>query len=265
MGNVPADFDDAEQLRSFFNVFQGLNKQGKIIAWHDRSDGGLCACLSEMAFAGHCGLDIQLDSMLSESRSDAVSVLFNEELGGVIQVRYDDLEAVESAFEQAGLSACLHELGKIHDEDLFTVSNNGIPLFSSSREALQQAWSETSYHMQKLRDNTECADEEYASISHQTNGLSAKTSYDINDDVAVPYINTGVKPNIAVLREQGVNGHIELAAAFDRAGLNAIDVHMSDILSGNLHLDDFKGLVACGGFSYGDVYGRSERGASLYC
>jgi len=258
LGNVPADLDDAEQLRSFFNVFQDLNKQGKIIAWHDRSDGGLFACLSEMAFAGHCGLDIQLDSMLSESRSDAVSVLFNEELGGVIQVRYDDLEAIESAFEQAGLSACLHELGKIHDEDLITVSNNGMPLFSSSREALQQAWSETSYHMQKLRDNTECADEEFASISHHTKGLSAKTSYDINDDVAAPFIITGVKPNIAVLREQGVNGHIEMAAAFDRAGFNAIDVHMSDILNGSLNLDDFKGLVSCGGFSYGDVLGAGE-------
>jgi phosphoribosylformylglycinamidine synthase len=258
VGNVPADLDNAEQLRSFFDVFQDLNKQGKIIAWHDRSDGGLFACLSEMAFAAHCGLDIQLDSMLNDSRSDSVSVLFNEELGGVIQVRCDDLESIESAFEQAGLSACLHELGKIHDEDLITVSNNAIPLFSSSRETLQQVWSETSYHMQKLRDNTECADEEYASISNQTNGLSAKTSYDINDDVAAPFINTGIKPNIAVLREQGVNGHIEMAAAFDRAGFNAIDVHMSDILSGNLNLDDFKGLVACGGFSYGDVLGAGE-------
>ena len=149
VGDVPADLDNVEQLRSFFNVFQDLNKQGKIIAWHDRSDGGLFACLSEMAFAGHCGLDIQIDSMLSESDSDAVSVLFNEELGGVIQVRYDDLEAIETAFEQVGLSDCLHDLGKIHDEDLITVSNNGIPLFSSSRIDLQQAWSETSYHIQK--------------------------------------------------------------------------------------------------------------------
>lgn len=262
LGNLPPDVDDVEQLREFFNVFQQLNKQGKIIAWHDRSDGGLFACFSEMAFAGHCGLDIQLDSMLSDADgnkvSDAISVLFNEELGGVIQVRLDEIGIIESAFEAAGLEDCLHELGTIHDEDLITISNNGIPLFSSARETLQQAWSETSYHMQKLRDNPACAQQEFDSIAADDKGLSAKLSFDINENVAARYINTGVKPNIAVLREQGVNGQIEMAAAFDRAGFNAIDVHMSDILSGNLNLDDFKGLVACGGFSYGDVLGAGE-------
>ena len=259
VGDIPPDVDDAEQLRAFFNVFQDLNKQGKIISWHDRSDGGLFACFSEMAFAGHCGLDIQLDSMLSDGDSDAVSVLFNEEIGGVIQIRCDDLDFVENAFEQAGLSNCLHELGKIHDEDLITISNNGMPLFSSARDTLQQAWSETSYHLQKLRDNPECAQEEFAAIKQDNDkGLNAKLNFDINENVAAPYIATGVKPNIAVLREQGVNGQIEMAAAFDRAGFNAIDVHMSDILSGNLNLDEFKGLVACGGFSYGDVLGAGE-------
>ena len=258
VGDVPPDVDDVEQLRAFFEVFQQLNKDGKIIAWHDRSDGGLFACLSEMAFAGHCGLDIQLDSMLADSDSDAVSVLFNEELGGVIQIRCDDLDDVESAFESAGLSGCLHELGKINSEDQITISNNSFPVFSAARQSLQQAWSETSYHMQKLRDNPECAQQEFDAITQDDKGLNVKLGFDINDDVAAPLIQTGVRPNIAVLREQGVNGQIEMAAAFDRAGFNAIDVHMSDIINGDVTFDDFKGLVACGGFSYGDVLGAGE-------
>ena len=258
IGDVPPDLDDAAQLKSFFDVFQKLNKQGKIIAWHDRSDGGLIACLCEMAFAGHCGLDIQLDSMLADDDSSATAVLFNEEIGGVIQVRCDDLELIEAAFADAGLSDCMHELGSIQQEDQITINNKGIPVFSASRVSLQQAWSETSYHLQRIRDNSECAQQEFDAISEDDKGLNVKLSFDINDDVAAPFINKGVKPNIAVLREQGVNGQIEMAAAFDRAGFNAVDVHMSDILSGKLSLDDFKGLVACGGFSYGDVLGAGE-------
>jgi len=257
IGDVPPDVDDAEQLRAFFNVFQQLNKEGKILSWHDRSDGGLFVCLSEMAFAGHCGLDIQLDSMLSD-KDDAVSVLFNEELGGVIQIRCDDRDHVEQAFSDAGLSDCLHELGKIHDEDQITINNNGIPVFTASRESLQQAWSETSYHMQRLRDNPECTQQEFDAITQEDKGLNVKLNFDINDDVAAPYIKTGVRPKIAVLREQGVNGQLEMAAAFDRAGFNAIDVHMSDIISGDVQFENFKGLVACGGFSYGDVLGAGE-------
>ncbi|MCW8942709.1 MAG: phosphoribosylformylglycinamidine synthase subunit PurQ, partial [Gammaproteobacteria bacterium] len=212
----------------------------------------------EMAFAGHCGLNIELDSMLADSDSDAVSVLFNEEIGGVLQIRCDDLDAVETAFDSAGLLDCLHELGKIHDEDLLTISNNGIPLFSASRVSLQQAWSETSYHMQRLRDNPDCAQQEFDAIAHKDRGLSTSLSFDIDEDVAAPYINKGARPNIAVLREQGVNGQIEMAAAFDRAGFNAVDVHMSDIINGDVSFDEFKGLVACGGFSYGDVLGAGE-------
>jgi phosphoribosylformylglycinamidine synthase len=262
IGDVPPDLDDVDQLKAFFDVFQQLNNKGKIIAWHDRSDGGLFACLCEMAFAGHCGLNIQLDSMVNDSDSDAVSVLFNEELGGVIQIRCDDLEIIESAFEAAGLSDCLHELGEIHEEDQITINNNGIPVFSSSRETLQQAWSETSYHMQRLRDNPECAQQEFDAIlkthKESNKGLNVNLTFDSNDNVAAPYIQTGVRPKIAVLREQGVNGQIEMAAAFDRAGFDAIDVHMSDIINGDIELDDFKGLVACGGFSYGDVLGAGE-------
>ena len=258
VGDVPPDVDDAVQLKAFFEVFQQLNAQGKIIAWHDRSDGGLFACLCEMAFAGHCGLNIQLDSMLMDSDSDAVSVLFNEEVGGVIQIRCDDAQDIEAAFAAVGLGDCVHELGRIYKDDQITISNDGIPVFSASRVSLQQAWSETSYHMQRLRDNPECAQQEFDAIAQDDKGLSASVSFDINDDVAAPYIATGVKPNIAVLREQGVNGQIEMAAAFDRAGFNAIDVHMSDIISGDVNFEDFKGLVACGGFSYGDVLGAGE-------
>jgi phosphoribosylformylglycinamidine synthase len=258
IGDVPPDVDDAARLKALFDVFQALNSDGKIIAWHDRSDGGLFACLSEMAFAGHCGLNIELDSMLADDDSDAVSVLFNEEIGGVLQIRCDDLEAVETAFDSVGLLDCLHELGKIHDEDLLTISNKGIPVFSASRVSLQQAWSETSYHMQRLRDNPDCAQQEFDAIAHRDKGLSTSLSFDVDEDVAAPYINKGVRPNIAVLREQGVNGQIEMAAAFDRAGFNAVDVHMSDIINGDVSFDEFKGMVACGGFSYGDVLGAGE-------
>ncbi len=258
IGDTPPDVDDAEQLKAFFNVFQQLNADGKIIAWHDRSDGGLFACLSEMAFAGHCGLNIQLDSMLLEGDSDVLSVLFNEEVGGVIQIRCDDLKDIESAFAAAGLIDCLHELGRIYEDDQITISNNGIPVFSASRVSLQQAWSETSYQMQRLRDNPECAQQEFDAIARDDKGLSARPAFDINEDVAAPYIAKGIRPNIAILREQGVNGQIEMAAAFDRAGFNAIDVHMSDIINGDVKFDDFKGLVACGGFSYGDVLGAGE-------
>ncbi|MFV2004274.1 MAG: phosphoribosylformylglycinamidine synthase [Gammaproteobacteria bacterium] len=258
IGDVPPDVDDAEQLKAFFNVFQQLNQQGRIIAWHDRSDGGLFACLCEMAFAGHCGLDIQLDSMLNDNRSDVTSVLFNEEIGGVIQIRCDELAIIEAAFDEAGLSSCLHELGNIHEEDQITINNNGVPVFSASREILQQAWSETSYHLQRLRDNPECAQQEFDAIVQNDKGLNSHLTFDINEDIAAPYIQSGTKPDIAILREQGVNGQIEMAAAFDRAGFNAIDVHMSDIINGSIELSKFKGMVACGGFSYGDVLGAGE-------
>ncbi len=258
VGDVPPDVDDASQLKAFFDVFQQLNAQGKIIAWHDRSDGGLFACLCEMAFAGHCGLNIKLDSMLVDIGTDAVSVLFNEEIGGVIQIRCDDMPDIEAAFAEAGLTDCVHELGYLYEDDQITISNNGLPLFSASRVSLQQAWSETSYHMQRLRDNPECAQQEFDAITQDDNGLNASVSFDINEDVAAPFIAKGVRPGIAVLREQGVNGQIEMAAAFDRAGFNAVDVHMSDIISGDVNFENFKGLVACGGFSYGDVLGAGE-------
>nr|ACZ28662.1 phosphoribosylformylglycinamidine synthase [uncultured organism] len=258
IGDVPPDVDDASQLKAFFDVFQKLNTQGKFIAWHDRSDGGLFACICEMAFAGHCGLNVQLDSMLIDNDSDAISVLFNEEVGGVLQVKCDDVQDIEAAFAEVGLADCVHELGRIYEDDQSTINNNGLPLFSASRVSLQQAWSETSYHMQLLRDNPESAQQEFDAIAENDVGLSVKLSFDINEDIAMPYINKGIRPDVAILREQGVNGQIEMAAAFDRAGFNAIDVHMSDIINGDLDFERFKGLVACGGFSYGDVLGAGE-------
>lgn len=258
LGDAAPDVDDALQLKAFFNVFQQLKKQGKILAWHDRSDGGLFACLCEMAFAGHCGLNIQLDSMLQDNDSDALAVLFNEEIGGVIQIRDDDLQHITAAFSAAGLSDCLHQLGQIHQQEQITINNNGIAVFSASKVSLQQAWSETSYHMQRLRDNPICAQQEFDAIASDDKGLSVKLNFDLNEDITAPYILKGIKPNIAILREQGVNGQIEMAAAFNRAGFNAIDVHMSDILNGVTNFSDFKGLVACGGFSYGDVLGAGE-------
>jgi len=258
IGDETPNLDSADDFIAFFNVFQSLNKQGALLAWHDRSDGGLFACLCEMAFAGHCGLEIDLGNQLESSRNDAISVLFNEELGGVIQVSSQHLEAVCEAFEAAELGDCVYEIGRVQKADEITIKNNGLPLFSSTRVALQQAWSQTSYHMQRLRDNPDCAQQEFDAISQNDIGLSAETTFDINEDIAAPYIASGVRPKIAVLREQGVNGQLEMAAAFDRAGFDAIDVHMSDILSGNLQLDAFKGLVACGGFSYGDVLGAGE-------
>jgi phosphoribosylformylglycinamidine synthase len=259
IGDTPPDLDDPAMLKALFDVMQRLNAAGKLLAWHDRSDGGLFACLCEMAFAGHCGIDVQLDSMMdaADVSGDAISVLFNEELGGVIQIRCDDLEEVEAEFEAAGLANCLHELGHLREDDQVTIKNNGIPVFSADRITLQQAWSETSYQMQRMRDNPECAQQEFDGIASDDPGLSVDLSFDVDEDISAPYINT-VRPKIAILREQGVNGQLEMAAAFDRAGFDAIDVHMSDIIDGGLSLDQFKGLVACGGFSYGDVLGAGE-------
>lgn len=260
-GDIPPDLDDPAQLKSFFEIFQQLNANGLLLSWHDRSDGGLFACLCEMAFSSHCGVDISLDSLMG-SDLDLISVLFNEELGGVIQVSPEDVALVQLAFREAGLASCLHDIGEIHADDLVTISHSENTLFSASRINLQQAWSETSYHMQRLRDNPLCAQQEFDTIAEQSQGLNCELSFDINDDITAPYrsvaINTGKKPAVAILREQGVNGHIEMAAAFDRTGFTAIDVHMSEILNGAVNLDRFKGLVACGGFSYGDVLGAGE-------
>jgi len=258
LGTQAPDVDDAEDLKAFFAVIQGLNADGHILAYHDRSDGGLLVTALEMAFAGHCGLNLFLDA-LADDRAELAAVLFNEELGAVIQVHQDATPEVLAQFSAAGLGDCVAVIGQPVNSDDVAISFNGQPVFGGQRRLLQRQWAQTSYQIQRLRDNVQCAEQEFDAILDEENpGLSAKLSFDVNQDISAPYIRKGVRPQIAVLREQGVNGQVEMAAAFDRAGFSAIDVHMSDILSGRVSLDEFKGLVACGGFSYGDVLGAGE-------
>jgi len=190
---------------------------------------------------------------------DLLPALFNEELGAVIQVRREDKEAVLTLLAGHGLAACSHVLGTVREDDLILFQRAGSEVYRASRTALRTIWGETSWQMQRLRDNPECADQEHAARQDATDpGLQARLTYNPSDDVAAPYIARGVSPRLAVLREQGVNSHVEMAAAFDRAGFTAVDVHMSDILSGRIKLEEFQTLVACGGFSYGDVLGAGE-------
>jgi phosphoribosylformylglycinamidine synthase len=252
------DVDDPEDLKAFFAVIQGLNADGHLLAYHDRSDGGLLTSTLEMAFAGHCGLDLQLDT-LADSVEQIHAILFNEELGAVIQVRQDATPDILAQFSAAGLGECVAVIGRPVNNAAVLISFNGQTLFSGERRLLQRQWAETSYQVQRLRDNVTCAEQEFDALLEEDNpGLSAKLAFDVNDNISAPYIKTGVRPQVAVLREQGVNGQVEMAAGFDRAGFSAIDVHMSDILAGRVDLNDFKGLVACGGFSYGDVLGAGE-------
>ena len=258
LGKQAPDVDDAEDLKAFFAVIQGLNADGHLLAYHDRSDGGLLTSVVEMAFAGHCGLNIVLDSV-AEDAAEINGILFNEELGAVIQVRQDATPDVLAQFSAAGLAECVAVIGQPINNGEVNISFNGDTVFTGQRRLLQRQWAETSYQIQRLRDNADCAEQEFDVILEEDNpGLSTMLSFDVNQDIAAPYIKKGIRPQVAVLREQGVNGQVEMAAAFDRAGFNAIDVHMSDILAGRVDLNEFKGLVAGGGFSYGDVLGAGE-------
>ncbi|MBQ56779.1 MAG: phosphoribosylformylglycinamidine synthase [Pseudomonadaceae bacterium] len=258
MGKQAPDVDDAEDLKAFFAVMQGLNRDNLLLSYHDRSDGGLLATVLEMAFAGHCGLNLQLDA-LAQNLDEVAGVLFNEELGAVIQVHQDVTAEVLSQFSAAGLADCVSVIGQPVNNSEVLISYHGEKVFTGERRMLQREWSSTSYQIQRLRDNAECADQEFDALLEEDNpGLSVKLGFDVNENISAPYIKKGLRPQIAVLREQGVNGQVEMAAAFDRAGFNAIDVHMSDILSGRVSLEQFKGMVACGGFSYGDVLGAGE-------
>lgn len=255
LGDKTADVRSTEQLKGFWDAMQVLVAERKLLAWHDRSDGGLLVTLAEMAFTGHCGVDVDIAAL----GEDKLAALFNEELGGVIQIRAEDRAQVESIFAAHGLADCIHVLGKATEGDRFVITADGHPVYSESRTTLRMWWAETTWQMQRLRDNPECADQEHEAKRNDNDpGLNVKLSFDINEDVAAPYIATGARPKVAVLREQGVNSHVEMAAAFHRAGFDAIDVHMSDLLAGRTGLDDFQALVACGGFSYGDVLGAGE-------
>src|SRR5690606_17295331 len=258
IGQQVPDLDDAEDLKAFFAVIQGLNADGHLLAYHDRSDGGLLTTVLEMAFAGHCGLALNLDALADEA-SELPAVLFNEELGAVIQVHQDVTPEVLAQFSAAGLDDCVAVIGQAVNSGDVSISFNGESVFAGERRLLQRQWAETSYRIQRLRDNAQCADQEFDLLLEEDNpGLSVKLGFDVNQNIAAPYIKKGVRPQVAILREQGVNGQVEMAAAFDRAGFSAIDVHMSDILAGRVSLEEFTGLVACGGFSYGDVLGAGE-------
>jgi phosphoribosylformylglycinamidine synthase len=252
LGSQAPDVEDPAVLRGFFAAVQELNSAGLVLAYHDRSDGGLLATLCEMAFAGHCGLDADLAGL----GADAVAALFNEELGAVLQVRAADLGRVREVLARHGLGSQGHELGRPRAELEVRLRQGDKTLLAVPTMALRQYWSRVSYEMQKLRDNTRCAEEELAAKCDASDpGLSPKLTFDPAQDVSAPYVSRGVKPRVAVLREQGVNSQIEMAAAFTRAGFTAVDVHMSDLLAGRVSLKDFVGLMACGGFSYGDVLG----------
>jgi len=254
VGNVVPDVEDADSLKHFFNAVQKLNREGRLLAYHDRSDGGLFATVAEMAFAGRTGLELDIASL----GEDAVAVLYNEELGAVLQVRAADLDAITAELETT-LRGKVHVIGAPASHGDIVIRQGTKLVFAESRVALHRAWSETTYQMQKLRDNPVCAQQEYDRLLDERDaGLHAKLTFDINENIAAPYIASGARPKMAILREQGVNGQVEMAAAFDRAGFNAFDVHMSDIISGRVSLKDFAGFVACGGFSYGDVLGAGE-------
>ena len=254
LGTDVPDVDDPALLRAFFGVIQTLHADDRLLAYHDRSDGGLVVALAEMMFATRVGVHIDLAPL---ARSNGViGTLFGEELGAVLQVRTRDLAAVRAAFEAAGLGSHLHDIGAMARDGYLRVAVDGAPVLDAHGVDLLRTWSETSYRMQRLRDNPACADAEFAAIDAEADpGLDAHLTF---DPAAPPMIVTGARPRIAILREQGVNGHLEMAAAFDRAGFDAVDVHMSDVIEGRRELAAFRGVAACGGFSYGDVLGAGE-------
>jgi phosphoribosylformylglycinamidine synthase len=258
VGRKGPDLDKAVMLKQFFNAVQQLKQDDMVLAYHDRGDGGLVVTLAEMAFAGHCGVDIELDGL-----GKTLPVLFNEELGAVIQVRHSDVEDVLSVLREHDLAAVSHIIGTLNDQQRIRIKVDGELVVDQARVTLQRFWAETSYRMQALRDNPECARQEFdALLDDKDPGLFVKLSFDAAENVAAPFIVSGNRPKVAILREQGVNGQMEMAASFDHAGFCAIDVHMSDILEGRVDLADFRGLVACGGFSYGDVLGAGRGWAS---
>jgi phosphoribosylformylglycinamidine synthase len=257
MGDEVPDVDDSQQLSSFFELVQSPDFRSNILSYHDRSDGGLFTTLAEMSFAGRVGLNVAIPE-----GEQAIEFMFNEECGAVIQVASSNVDLMSSAINKAGLNSIVLGVSirrESGDSQSIQLVQDGKVLFKAGRSSLQERWSEVSYHIQKLRDNPSCADEEYSIIADDDDpGLSARLNFDIDEDIVAPMIATGARPRIAILREQGVNSQVEMAAAYTRAGFSAIDVHMSEILSGETRLESFAGMVACGGFSYGDVLGAGE-------
>ena len=256
LGQTPPDANSPEDLVAFFEVIQRLNREGLLLAYHDRSDGGLFATLCEMAFAGACGFEVSLDG---PAGGDVVAALFAEETGAVVQVSANEVATVLERLDEAGLGGCSHRLGPVLPGRKLQFTLAGKDVLTGDRIEWRRLWSETSYRMQALRDDPDCAREAFdALLDADDPGLHVELSFDPAEDVTAPMISTGARPRAAILREQGVNGQVEMAAAFDRAGFEAVDVHMSDLLAERFRLDEFHGLVACGGFSYGDVLGAGE-------
>jgi len=279
IGNDAPDVDQPAQLAAAIGALRRLAAQGRVLAYHDRSDGGLFAAVCEMAFAGHCGVTMNIDVLAIDPvasdwgdfkiRPEQVAVrrdeltlraLLNEELGLLLQLRADQRSVVMDALRAAGLGAASHIVGKVQTgsqaRDTIEIWRDARSIFEMPRADLQRTWSEVSWRIARLRDNPQCADEEFARATDADDrGLSITLSFDPDEDVAAPMIAAGARPRIAILREQGVNSHYEMASAFDRAGFTAVDVHMTDLLAGRASLADFKGFAACGGFSYGDVLG----------
>ncbi len=254
IGRHGADLEDPDALRRFFALIQELIQGDLLLAYHDRSDGGLFTTLCEMAFAGRCGVSVEIVDL----GDDDLSVLFSEELGAVIQVRHNDTDDVLKMLSDEGLGRCSHVIGTLNTNDRIEFTRAGKEVLSGGRVEFQQVWSETTRRMQAIRDNPVCAQEEFDRIAETDPGVQVSLTFDPDEDITSAMIATGVRPPMAILREQGVNGQLEMAAAFHRAGFECVDVHMSDIIEGRVSLERFRGLVACGGFSYGDVLGAGE-------
>jgi len=258
LGDTTPDVDDAEDLLGLFSAVQGLNDDGLLLAYHDRSDGGLYTSLVEMSVAGHVGIDIECAQMISDS-DDLLAWLFNEELGVVLQVKEADSAEVLRQLSSCGLAEQSRVIGQLNDDDQVRFTLEGEEVLVDSRTQLHRAWAQTSYRLQAMRDNADCAQQEYDALLDDKNpGLNSLLTYNTDEDIAADLIASNIRPRIAILREQGVNGQLEMAAAFVKAGFDCVDVHMSDILEGRRALSEFKGLIACGGFSYGDVLGAGE-------
>ena len=258
-GHEAPDLADPEAVRKLYAALAALRAEGLVLAYHDRSDGGLFVTLAEMAFASRVGLDVDLEAIIGPRAAGprVLATLFAEELGAVVQVRAAQREQLEAILGHHGMRA--YPIGAPSGDDIVRVRCGDQALYAEPRAALQRLWAETTLHMQTLRDNPESAQQEHDRISAgRERGLAAHATFDIAEDVAAPFVAKGARPPVAVLREQGVNGHVEMAAAFDRAGFDAVDVHMSDLISGRRSLKSFAGIVACGGFSYGDVLGGGE-------
>jgi phosphoribosylformylglycinamidine synthase len=279
LGDSVPDVDSPQDLKNFFGAIQRLNAEGKLLAYHDRSDGGLFATLVEMAFAGRAGVSVNLDilTMEGEHASDwgdaknwtgqvgerrnemTLRALFSEELGAVVQVRAEDKSLVMNVLRELDLGACSHIIGKVNDRGAIEFTRDAKVIYNEKRSSLHRLWSETSWRIARLRDNPDCADQEYARLLDESDpGITPKLTFDPSENIAAPFIATGVRPRVAILREQGVNSHIETAWAMHQAGFAAVDVHMSDLIAGRAKLADFHGVIAVGGFSYGDVLGAGE-------